>query len=185
MFSPNITVPFSGNCAMSACSRLLVVMAGCVSRLTSSNPSALIGSHASQAQEEITTAEINVATRQARRRAHSPHSIAGIKTRPSSCVPGHSSPAARVADPMCQGNARLIKVPIPGPNTVKVIVVMHGQSARRISGVTPPPRFQSPIMAGLAAAMCQPRMMAKRRRIGASPAATRARRANESGTPGR
>ena len=185
MFSPSHTVALSGSCSMSALSRLLVVMAGGMSRSTSRNSISLIGSHAHHVQAEITVAPINVVACQARYRVQRPQSIAGINTSPSSRIPGHNSPAARVAEPMCQGNARLRRTPIPGPSAVKASVVMHSQSARRISSVVPVPRFQIPSAAGPAAAMCHPRTMAKRRRTGARPAAMRPRRAIVSGTVGR
>ncbi len=185
MFSPSHTVLCFGSCSMSAFSRLLVVMAGGMSRSTSRNSFASIGSHAHHAQADIAAAPINVVACHACRREQRPQSIAGTNTRPSSRVPGQSSPAARVADPMCQGNARVRSVPGPGPSAVKVSVVMPNQSTRRIHGVAPSPRFQSPSAAGHAAAICHPRTIAKRRRAGALPATTRPRRAIVSGTPGR
>ncbi len=185
MFSPSHTVLLFGSRSISANSWPLVVMAGGVSRSTSRYSFALNGSHAHHVQAEIAATPKKVDACQARCREQRPQSIAGISTSPSSRVPGHSSPAARVAEPMCQGNARLRRVPIPGPNAVKISVVIPSQSTRRISGVAGPPRFQSPSMAGHAAARCHPRTMVKRRRTGALPAATRPRSAIVSGTPGR
>ena len=185
MFSPSHIVLCSGICATSVLSQFLVVISGDVLRSSSTSPFVLIGSHDHHAQAEIAAAPIIVVVCHARRLEHRPQSITGISIIPSSRVPGHSSPAASAADPMCQGNARLRRVPIPGPSAVKVSVVRHNQSARRIRGVASAPRFQIPSAAGHVAAMCHPRMIEKRRRTEVRPAAMRPRRAIVSGTAGR